>query len=74
MTDEVLLDSSRLPEGFDELESFPDRWNATTSHERWIKRAARPNAEVVMFYDEMSARVKDAAVHLERFPPDDIHC
>ncbi|WP_157687117.1 hypothetical protein [Burkholderia lata] len=34
MTDEVLRDSSRLPQGFEELESFLDRWNATTPHER----------------------------------------
>lgn len=33
MTDDVLRDSSRLPDGFEKLESFPDRWNATTSHE-----------------------------------------
>ncbi|MBN3823828.1 hypothetical protein G3O00_09390 [Burkholderia sp. Ac-20384] len=74
MTDEVKHDSSCPPQGFEELESFLDRWNATTPHERCINRAAMPHAEIVTFHDAMSARAKEAAVQIERCPPDDIHC
>ncbi|HXZ07477.1 MAG TPA: hypothetical protein VEI25_05420 [Paraburkholderia sp.] len=63
-------DSSRLPEGFEDLEEFVDRWSVPTSHERWARRAAMPYAEIERFYKAMMARADDAAACLEQFPLD----
>ncbi|WP_155632727.1 hypothetical protein [Burkholderia cepacia] len=72
MTDDVLHESQRLPKGFESLEPFLARWNAPTSHARWINRAATPYEEIVAFYEAMSARAEEATVHLEQFPLDDM--
>ncbi|WP_152036644.1 hypothetical protein [Burkholderia pyrrocinia] len=72
MTDDVLRDSRRLPDGFEALEPFLERWNAATSHERWINRAATPYPEIVTFYEAMSGRAEEATVYLEQFPHDDM--
>ncbi|AIO37940.1 hypothetical protein DM40_5486 [Burkholderia cenocepacia] len=72
MTDDVSHESQRLPKGFESLEPFLDRWNAPTSHARWINRAATPYAEIVAFYEAMSARAEEATVHLEQFSLDDM--
>ncbi|KWF24844.1 hypothetical protein WT56_00755 [Burkholderia pseudomultivorans] len=61
-----------MPEGFDALEPFLDRWSAATSHERWINRSATPYPEIVAFYDAMSERAEEATVYLEQFPLDDM--
>ncbi|VWB28774.1 hypothetical protein [Burkholderia metallica] len=72
MTEAVSDESGRLPQGFEDLEPFLAQWSAPTSHERWINRAAMPYAEIVTFYEAMSAQAEEATVHLEQFPLDDM--
>lgn len=72
MTRAVSVESGRLPEGFEDLEPYLDRWNAPTSHERWINRAAAPYPEIVKFYEAMFARAEEATVYLEKFALDDM--
>ncbi|MEB2488203.1 hypothetical protein SB397_21730 [Burkholderia multivorans] len=72
MTDRATDESQCLPEGFEELAPFLADWNAPTSHERWIRRAAMPYAEIVRFYDAMFARAEEATRYLEQFPLDDM--
>ncbi|MDN7907503.1 hypothetical protein QZM18_25780 [Burkholderia diffusa] len=60
--------SGLLPEGFEELEPFVAKWSASTSHERWIQRAATPYVEIVQFYDAIFARAEEATAYLEQFP------
>jgi hypothetical protein len=68
----------RLPQGFDDLEQFVDRWSAATSHERWQLRCETPYPEIVRFYEAMLARAEEATTYLERFPlaqqPGDAAC
>lgn len=68
MSHAVLDDPDRLPEGFEELEPFLAHWSASTSHERWINRAAMPYPEIVRFYDAIFARAEEATAYLEQFP------
>ena len=72
MTDAVAVNTGKLPEGFEDLEAFLDHWNAPTSHERWINRAATPYPDIVKFYEAMYARAEEATVYLEQFPADDM--
>ncbi|MFD1559512.1 hypothetical protein ACFSHT_28380 [Paraburkholderia silviterrae] len=72
MIQAVSVNSGRLPEGFEELEPYLDRWSAPTSHERWINRAATTYPEIVKFYDAMFARAEEATVYLEKLPLDDM--
>ena len=72
MNQPVSGEARRLPAGFEDLEAFVDRWSVPTSHERWIKRAAMPYAEIETFYDAMLARADDATACLEQFPLDDM--
>jgi hypothetical protein len=57
-----------LPEGFEELAPFLEQWNLRTSHERWIKRAETPYAEIQRFYDALMARAEEATTYLDQFP------
>lgn len=68
MNNDTTRDSGRLPEGFEDLAPFLDHWNTPTSHDRWIRRAATPYADVVRFYEAMFARAEEATVYLEQFP------
>ncbi|MGF6915830.1 hypothetical protein [Paraburkholderia sp. BL10I2N1] len=72
MTHDTTPDSRRLPEGFEDLDQFLDRWSTPTSHERWICRSTTPYPEVLRFYEAMFARAEEATVYLERFPLDDM--
>ncbi|MBZ5790580.1 hypothetical protein K8353_10700 [Burkholderia contaminans] len=72
MTDHATDESTRLPEGFEDLAPFLAGWNAPTSHERWIRRAAAPYPEIVRFYEVMFARAEAATAYLEQFPLDDM--
>jgi hypothetical protein len=72
MNQPVSDDVRRLPEGFEDLEHFVDRWSTPTSHERWINRAAMPYREIVSFYEAMLPRAEEATACLERFPLDNM--
>ncbi|QYY33949.1 hypothetical protein K2O51_34715 (plasmid) [Cupriavidus pinatubonensis] len=75
MKDEVTpvnMNAAGLPDGFQDLESFLDQWNVSTSHERWVQRAATPYPEIIAFYDAMLERADAAVAFLDQFPIDDM--
>lgn len=63
-----------LPEPFRELERYL-AWSLPTERERIAKRIATPMAEIIDFHGEMSRRLEEIIVHLNRYPytemPDD---
>ncbi|HDS1695132.1 hypothetical protein HWD96_26295 [Pseudomonas putida] len=65
-------DTTRLPDGFEELEPFLDHWDKPTSHERWIKRAAMPYPDILKFYEAMLPRADAATQYLDQFPLDEM--
>lgn len=68
----INTNAAGLPDGYQDLEQFLDRWNALTSHERWTQRAATPYPEIVAFYDAMLERADAAIAYLDQFPLNDM--
>jgi hypothetical protein len=56
--------SSRLPDGFADLEPFVDDWAKPTRAERYAVRLSKPFDELVAFYDAVAPRAEEAIAHL----------
>lgn len=55
----------RLPEGFEELERFVDRWAGESVEARVAAREESAMDDIREFYDAMLARANDAAALIE---------
>jgi hypothetical protein len=65
-------ESETLPDGFEDLVPFLPHWNLRSSHERWIRRAQTPYAQIRFFYDALLPRAQEATTYLDQFALDDM--
>lgn len=61
---------SRLPAGFESLESWVDTWSLATETERYTRRHASRQEDMVAFRDAMLPALDGAVEYLNRFPLD----
>ncbi len=57
--------TSRLPEGFSDLEPYVADWALATRSERYAARLDRPFDELVAFYDAIAPRAEEAIAYLD---------
>jgi hypothetical protein len=61
-----------LPNEFEELESFAERWCLATERERWAERMSSSMADLQEFYDTILPRVSEAIAFCDKFPFDEM--
>jgi hypothetical protein len=59
-----------LPQGYESLLPFVDKWACKTSQERLYARATSSMEEIKAFYDAAVARADEALTYVEQFPLD----
>jgi hypothetical protein len=67
-----MIDASRLPAGFEEIEPFVDHWCAGGTQERHARRESASMADIRRFYDAMLAKAPAAIAFLDRKPFDSL--
>lgn len=68
----VIETSTRLPEGFAELEPFVARWAGADTAARVAAREESSMDDIREFYDAMLARAGDAIKLIDRYPLHDL--
>ena len=66
------MTETRLPEQFNELEKFVEKWCLETEHERYNTRIQTPMAEIQAFYDAGFPRIEEALTYCDKFPLHDL--
>ena len=59
--------TSRLPQGFEELECWVDEWGIEDGHQRYVKRVNSTMEELKAFYNDMFPRGKEAIEYVNQF-------
>jgi hypothetical protein len=59
--------SSRLPDGFADLEPYAEAWCLSTEAERWAQRMASSMPELVDFYGAAFPRLEAAIAYCDRY-------
>lgn len=57
-----------LPQGFEDLQRFVDKWSLATEQERMLMRVHSSMDDISDFYKTLSPRIEQMLAHLEQFP------
>lgn len=61
-----------LPEGFEALTPYLDRWDVPTLSERWERRATASMSDIRAFYEDVRGVADEAMVAISAHPIDDM--
>lgn len=58
---------SKLPDGFQDLEQYVDKWALSEFMDRYAMRATSPFDEVKAFYNAVLPRMDDIMAHIDQY-------
>lgn len=59
---------TRLPEGFETLETWVADWSQPTQNRRWDKRLRSTREEITAFYHAVAPELERILAYVDRFP------
>lgn len=68
----TVMEATRLPPGFEDLERFVGRWSGADTDARVAAREESSMEDIVEFYEAMLARAGDAIKLIDRYPLHDL--